>query len=454
MINEAIDRLRDSNPVSAEVTPEPFASVMARIEAEAAPPTRTARPVLGRRLVTGLVPALGVMVAIAVVVVAVLALGHRGRTAASPGSRPPAKPRLLVPKRGMPGVIAVDGAALRPGGVQTIALEQCFPCAAGSPAGQHTHGLNLTITGHGFTSQGPPAGAVGATVFMGRNEWIEGSRSLTGRTRTGAAIVSNVVVSHDAGVTWQLVAGPAGWQLGGVAASADSVWAVATRTGRDSLVLHGSQTGDHLMPVRTQPIATTDAPIVVPGPGDTAYLDVAHGINDVRHLVTHDGGQTWQTLPKFCPIEGGDRTLTVDPAGSLWRFCWNGHGPVLLGRSTDGGHTYRSYHVPAPGSRGAPERFQAVSEQVAWEMTDHGDIIRITKGGERAAVVWRQSDSQATTVNGIPEALSVVNADSASVTVVVGPDHHAHSTGSYIVIYTTRDGGRTWAPRQIVPRTP
>jgi hypothetical protein len=107
--------------------------------------------------------------------------------------------------------------------------------------------------------------------------------------------------------------------------------------------------------------------------------------------------------------------------------------------------------VPAPGARGAPERFQAVSEQVAWEMTDHGDVIRITRGGAESTIVWQQSHSQASTVNGIPEALTVRDANTASVTVVVGPDRHAHTTGSYLVTYTTHDGGRSWTPHEIVP---
>ncbi len=451
MIDEALDRLRDSNPVPGDVTPVSIDSLLAQIEARGK--ARTRRP-WRARVGAGVVPVLAAAAAIAVAVVAIVALGHRGHAGTAPASHFPATPRIPLPKRGIPGVVGVVGATLRPGGDQTISLTQCYPCAAGTPAGQRFRTWNLTSTDNGLTSPGQPSGPFGTAVFMGRNEWLVGSRAHAGRTYAGGALASNVYVSHDDGVTWQLVAGPRGWPMGGVAVSTDSVWAVATRTGRDSLVLHGSPTGDHLVPVRAQPIATTDAPIIVPGPGDTAYLDVAAGINDVRHLVTHDGGRTWQTLPKFCPTEGGDRTLTVDPAGSLWRFCWNGHGSVLLGRSTDGGHTYRSYQVPAPGPRGAPERFQAVSGQVAWEMTDHGDVIRITKGGAQSAIVWHQSYSQASTVNGIPEALTVLDADTASLIVVVGPDRRAHTTGSYLVIYTTHDGGRSWTPHEVVPIMP
>lgn len=448
MIDEALTRLRDSNPVPGAVTPAPIDSLLAQIEAGAA--TRTRRP-WRARIIAGMVPALAVAAAIAVAVVAIVTLGHRGQAGTGPASHSPSAPRLPVPKRGMPGVVEINGATLLPGGAETIALMQCFPCAAGTPAGQHYRAWNLTTTDHGLTSPGRPAGVVGPVVLMGRNEWVQSSRSLTGRTYAGAPIASNVSVSHDNGLTWQLVVGPAGWQLGGIAVSGHSVWAIATRAGRAGLVLRGSSSGDHLTPVRAQPLTTSDAPTLVPGPGDTAYLDVARGTNDVHHLVTHDGGQTWHSLTRFCPTEGADRTLTVDPAGSLWRFCWNGHGSVLLGRSTDGGRTYRSYHVPAPGPRGAPERSQAVSDQVAWEMTDHGDVIHITRGGAQSAVVWHQSSSQASTVNGIPQALSVIDANTASVTVVVGPDRRAHTTGSYLVIYTTHDGGRSWTPREVVP---
>lgn len=217
-------------------------------------------------------------------------------------------------------------------------------------------------------------------------------------------------------------------------------------------VLRGSAAGSSLSPVASRPVAGTDFPLLAAG-GDagTAYIDVARGINRVQHLVTRDEGRTWQTLPTFCPYEGADRTLTVDSAGSLWRFCWTGRGPVLLGRSSDGGRTYRSYRVPAPGTRGGPSRFQAVSGQVAWEMTDHGDVIRITKGGAQSAVVWHQSFSQVTTVNGIPEGLTVRDTDTAYVTVVVGPDRRAHTTGSYIVIYVTHDGGRIWTTQEVLP---
>ncbi|HEX3689799.1 MAG TPA: hypothetical protein VHV28_08880 [Solirubrobacteraceae bacterium] len=442
MIDE-LDRLRDSDPVPGEVTPAPVHELLARIEARGSAPTR--RP-WRTRVASGVVPVLAAAAAIAVAAVAIVTLGHRGRAGTAPASRSPSTARLPLPKRGMPGVLGVQGAALLPGGAQTISLTQCLPCAAGTPAGQHNRTWNLRIAGDGFTWQGRPPGAVGTVVFMGRDEWTESSRSVA-----GGATVNQVYVSHDDGVTWQRVARPAGWQVGEIAVSGESVWAVATRRGSNSLVLHGSSSGDHLVPVRAQPIASTNTPIIAAAPGDTAYLDVARAINDVRHLVTRDGGRTWQTLPGFCPLEGADRTLTVDPAGSLWRFCWSGHGSVLLGRSTDGGHTYRSYQVPAPGARGAPGRFQAVSEQVAWEMTDHGDVIRITRGGARSAVVWQQSHSQASTVNGIPEALTVLDANTASVTVVVGPDHRAHTTGSYIVIYTTHDGGRSWTPREVVP---
>lgn len=443
MIDEALERLRDSNPVPGEVTPASIDELLAHIEARSGAAARRTWPA---RVAAGVVPGLAAAAAIAVAVVAIVTLGHRGHAGTAPASHPPERPRLPVPKRGMPGVVEVDGATLSPGGVQTISLSQCFPCAAGTRAGQHNRAWTLTTTDHGVSWQAKPTAALGSAVFAGRNEWVDGTRFVA-----GGGTVSDAYVSHDGGLTWRRATGPSGWQVGGVVVSGETVWAVATRRGSDSLVLHGSPTGNALVPVRAQPLATTDAPLIVAGPGDTAYVDSAQGINDVRHLVTRDGGRTWQTLPKFCPTEGGDRTLTVDPAGSLWRFCWDGHGSVLLGRSTDGGHTYRSYHLPAPGARGAPARFQAVSEHVAWEITDHGDVIRVTKGGAQSAVVWRQSSSQFSTVNGVPEALTALDANNASVTVVVGADRQAHTTGSYIVIYTTHDGGHTWTPHEVVP---
>jgi hypothetical protein len=81
----------------------------------------------------------------------------------------------------------------------------------------------------------------------------------------------------------------------------------------------------------------------------------------------------------------------------------------------------------------------------------HGDVIGVTRGGARAAVVWQQSRSQDTTVNGIPEGLTVRDANTAYVTGVVGPDRRAHTTGSYIVIYVTHDGGRIWTTQEVLP---
>lgn len=51
----------------------------------------------------------------------------------------------------------------------------------------------------------------------------------------------------------------------------------------------------------------------------------------------------------------------------------------------------------------------------------------------------------------MPEALTVRNADTAYVTVVVPPGRRAITSGSYIVVYTTSNGGRTWRSSIVLP---
>jgi photosystem II stability/assembly factor-like uncharacterized protein len=451
MIDE-LERLRDCNPVPADVTPGPIEDLLARIEAESPAPTRG---YWVGRVAGSLIPILAVGTALAVAAVAIVVLSHR-RSAGAPASHTSGRPPIPLPKRGMPGMVVVTGATLMPNGVDTISLQQCFPCAGGTRAGQRNHTWRLTSTNGGRSWAPRRMTWLDLAQFSGPADgWA------IGYAQPPASGPDQAYVTHDGGRTWSPVRSPGGLPIADISVAGGTVWAIAARVegghcptaGACVAVLRGSAAGSSLSPAASQPVAGAVAPSLDAGSADTAYLDVAHGSNRVAHLVTRDGGRTWETLPRFCPVEGADRTLTVDSATSLWRFCWSGTAPVLLGRSTDGGRTYRRYHVPAPGTRGAPERFEAVSGQVAWEMTDHGDIIRITNGGARSAVVWRQSNSQDTTVNGIPEALTVHDADTAYVTVVVGPDRRADTTGSYIVIYATHDGGRTWTTQEVVPPT-
>jgi hypothetical protein len=154
-----------------------------------------------------------------------------------------------------------------------------------------------------------------------------------------------------------------------------------------------------------------------------------------------------------CPYEGADRTLTLDGPRSLWRFCWNGRAPVRVGHSTDGGEHWTTHLIPAPGPRSGPYRFQAAGGGVAWEMSDHGDVRRITGNGSRSRVVWTRSGSQATLVKGVPEDLTVLDARTAYVTVVVAPAKGAPTVGSSIIVYRTTDAGSTWTP-DLVPLPP
>ena len=90
MIDEALERLRDSNPVPGDVTPESIASLLAQIEARGAAPAR--RP-WRARVGAGVVPVLAAAAAIAVAVVAIVTLGHRGHAGTAPASHSPSRAR-------------------------------------------------------------------------------------------------------------------------------------------------------------------------------------------------------------------------------------------------------------------------------------------------------------------------------------------------------------------------
>jgi hypothetical protein len=441
MSQNALERLRHSNPVAGEPAPPPFASVLAHVQAA----TRPERPVR-RRWLGGIVPVLGVTAAIAVAAVAIVVFRH-GRPPATPANRqhPPAGPYLPIPHGGMSGVVMVSGAAFpgAPGGI--LSIDQCSPCQG--PAGQHRRTWQAVTRNGGRTwalRQGPSLGDV---QFSGPSDgWAVASAYAAngGMTYHGE-------VTHDGGRTWQAVTGTGGRLVTQVSIAGGTVWATAVwpgcldgRTCPGATILTGPASGSTLTATAGQPVTDTGPAELFAAGSGTAYLDDARGINRVRHLVTRDGGRSWQALPKFCPDEGADTTLTLDSPTSLWRFCWNGRPPVLLGRSTDGGRHWTGHAVPAPGPRPAPYRFQAVPGGVAWELTDHGDVRRISDGGTRSQVVWTRSASQRTVVKGVPEALTVHDARTAYVTVVVPAAGGAATKGSNIVVYRTTDAGRTW----------
>jgi hypothetical protein len=432
LTEDPLTRVRDSNPVPDPVTPPPFSVVLAATRGPHRSP-RTA-PRLG-----ALVPALGALAAIAVVLVAlVVPGGHR----AAPGGRTGAP--LATPIAGMPGVVMIDNTVAAPSGRIVISLEQCSPCRTSDQR-------NRTWLLTGASGSGPWTLTRGASLesvapFSGPNGWATG---LTWARNGG--VLTALYVSHDEGRVWREATTPSRSGPGPVSIGGGEVWlAVPDCSGSRcaTRLKRGPASGNRLTPVAGAP-PRSEVDTLAAASATTAYVDATQGHRET-HLVTRDGGRSWTQLPRFCPLEGPDRTLTLDSPTSLWRFCWNGHPPVLLGRSHDGGLHWQSFHIPAPGTQPGPFRFQAASAQVAWEMSDHGDVNRISGGGAHSDRVWSRSTSQRGPVAGVPQTLTVLGPHDAVIGVIVHALRDGRPNGSYVVLYRTRDGGRTWTPG-IVP---
>jgi hypothetical protein len=92
---------------------------------------------------------------------------------------------------------------------------------------------------------------------------------------------------------------------------------------------------------------------------------------------------------------------------------------------------------------------QAVPSSVAWELTDHGDVIRITDGGARSSRVWLRSRSQSTFAPGIARAMTAVDEHSAYLTVLIPSTTRPDPWYVHRRLQDPRRGA-TWQP-SIVP---
>ena len=447
MIDEAFERLRASNPVPVVPPAPPIERVLERTGRAATKPPRRRRG--------GLLPAVSIAAAIAVAVVAIIVVGHhRDRSATGGEPSVPNRPLLLTPRSAMPGVVQLDGAAFPSQTTGVISIEQCYPCGGPNGRTQVRRTWTVTTADGGRTwlqGRGP---ALMSVAFSGHEDgWaVDGNPA-------GGARLAHAYVSHDGGRTWTAAATPPGWSIGSVSVAGGTVWATAVDTHSctlqgqcSTIVLRGGAAGSSLSQAPGQPITDrATARIVAAGPR-TAYIDAAVSSTTVVSFATRDGGRTWQPVPNVCEAAGLDGILTAGGASSVWRACWIGAPTTLIGRSGDGGDHWRTFRVPAPSRGDAPYRVQAVSPRVAWELTDHSDVIRITDGGARCSRVWSRSRSQYTLVPGIPRALTAVDERTAYLTVMIPPVKDGITHGTYIVVYETHDGGTTWRP-SIVPLT-
>jgi photosystem II stability/assembly factor-like uncharacterized protein len=438
MIDDPLDRLRASNPTPDRVPPPPLEFVLMRLD-----DGRTARRPWRTRAAGWALAALGVAAAVAVTVVAVVLADHR--PAASQSTPALTTGLIPTPRFGMRGVVMLDSAAFPAPQVGLLSIEQCYPCRA--PAAQVNRTWQAISRDDGRSWRVVSGPALVAVQFSGtRDGWGIGLRY-----RHSGATTESLYVSHTGAETWSAVSIPTGFSIASVSVAAGTVWATVIRTGCPgrtgagcaAIVLRGPAAGGSLSPATTQPPLAHSGPQIFAADADTAYIDADVFPGNVRHLVTRDGGRTWQTLPAYCSQAGADTTLTLDGPRSLWRFCTKGGSTSVLGRSTDGGVHWRTFRLPGHDRGAAPYRFAAVSSQVAWLMSDHGDVTRTTDGGRTWQQVWSRAISQHTLVKGIPETLTAVNSQSAYIAVVI-PPKGGLTTGTYIASYQTHNGGQSW----------
>lgn len=430
MIDEPLERLRRSNPVPSEVAPPPIENVMRRISAEA-PAGRTPR-----RWVHGIVPALGVVAAIAVIVAAVLLLGHRSPappTRTTPGTTPSPPP---LPTHGMPGVVSLYGGAFSSSGAGAFSFQQCQPCHAEPKGGQEvmTNWLALTPDGgRSWVVEKRPFLLFDA-AFSGPNDgWAEGSEN-----GSGPPGANRVLVTHDGGRSWARASGVGPSAVGSVSVADGEVWAVGNGCAGPCrvTVARASASASVLRPTPSEPVSGDADALVHAAGARTAYLE-AYVVATRRKLyfVTRDGGRSWQPVAPGCRQNAVDRSLAADGPDSLWNYCPTAGDSVVLGRSTDGGRHWRRYRIAGFG--GIADLI-APTSRVAWAITDHGYVTRTSDGGPTWRVVWKGSRSARLLVQG-PQ--------TAEVTVTTTRGHvQDHAGYTNLVVYRTADGGRSWQP--------
>ena len=436
MTDDTLIRLRRVNPVPHDPAAPPIDRVMALIagaERDGAPRPRTAR-----RWTGALLPSLGVAVAVAVTVVALIAIGHgvqhrsgvagTHRSAHVPhASATPSAPAVTLPAGGMAGVVQLWGSVMSPSGQGVVSFEQCNPCTrvqrlAEWSAATTDAGASWTIKPQPFYLFDPQFGG-------GQDVWGDG--------QSRGTIVNGVWASHDGGRTFRQVPLPVNSnEPGAVSARDGEVWAAAPDCARvcRMTILHGSSgASGSLQPTRSQPAPSVgQANLIAAGRG-TAYVEVIRP-HAAQHYVTHDGGRSWSVTGTACNNGVGDEALTADGPDSLWEQCLVHRNRFVLAHSANGGRTWTAY--PLPLGLGGLFELRPVGGGTVWAITDNGIVLRTLDGGRS----WRS------VLNAGPRA--VLMAASASTVLVVraiGRGHaQHHSTNTNLVAFRTSDGGAHW----------
>ena len=445
MTTDPLELLRAANPLPHGSAAPALERVLERIDRE----RRTGR---GRRVWTGaLVPALGAVVAIALVAVALVLIGvqHRAAPAHHATVRPPVPP---APNGGMLGVVSLDGAGFVSAAAGVISLEQCLGYRNGEPT-DHTSCRDWLAS----TTDAGASWRIGRrpwNVFdprlSGSDGWAEGSLALSGGTS-----LARFLVSHDGGRSWK-VASSAAAALGfqEVSIGGNEVWAVGSSCvhGCTVTIMHGALNGSRLLATAAQPIpgGFTNVEVVAAGPR-TAYVNNPDAFGQT--FVTHDDGRSWQRILPPCPRDSFGRLASDGSSGSVWATCEAGHGATTLARTTDRGRSWQSL-----ASRFIEAfQFQPVSAQVAWGTSPQGLVVRTTDGGLTWSTVWSAGASQPAALrthapwvaclDGCAAMLTARSVTSASVVMILTHGHRGEQARfTNLVVYRTSDGGATWNP--------
>lgn len=451
MTDDSLTRLRAINPVAGDVPPPSIALVSARIAADrgrsgAAPAGPATAPSAGPGrvraiLAHGLVPALGVTVALAVAVVALIlvghgvhphrvAAGHRSTHGAARGAAShPSAPQVTLPRGGMPGVVQLWGSALSSSGAGFVSFEQCNPCDSTQRFAEWSvitrdSGARWTLVPRSFYLFDPQFGGA-------RDVWADGQNR--------GAIVNAVWVSHDSGRRWtraNLMA-PTN-EPGSASAAGGEAWAAAPQCGSgcQTTILHGAATGGTLTPTRDQPVPRSTQTRVIAAGAGSAYLEVTAG-RAARHYVTHDDGRSWQATTSACRSGFLDAAVAADGPASLWEQCVAAHEQVVIARSTDSGHHWTRHPMPFGGLA----HLLPVGGGVAWGITDAGLVIRTTDSGTSWQAVLHAAG---------PASLLAGSAQTALVVRTAGRGHvHHHAADTNLIAYRTTDGGTHWTSSAI-----